>query len=1282
MRWFMSLALVAAVLMPHGGWAQETAAEREDRGTITAFLEDNLSGAGRQVVIRGFQGALSSRATATQMTIADDDGVWLTLNDIVLDWNRAAILAGRVSVNELTAKEIIVARAPGSSQTTVPAPEASGFALPDLPVSVDIGQIAAERVVLEQPVLGQAFEGTIAASLQLAGGEGQATLSIQRLDAGPAADISLNARYTNLDRTLTLDLSAVEEAGGLAATVLNLPGAPSVELTVAGQGPLDDFKADLVLNTNGQKRLAGSVTLMGADSGAQRFSVDFGGDVAPLFLPQYADFFGREMTLSAQGQREASGRVALSAFDLAARSVRLAGQVTLAADGLPEQFSLVGDLGDPSGATVLLPGAEGEVSLQSATLDLGYDKTQGETWRAAVTGRGLGTATADVDGFSLTGSGRIGRVGSDRLIGGTISSRLQGVQAKDAALATALGSDVQLDTRFWWTSGAGELRFGGLSLAAGDVSLTGSGAISNPTAGIVVEGSATVTAKDMARFSGLVGRSLSGGASVNLAGQGSVLGGTFDAKVQVEGQDLTLSQAELDGLLRGASRLSLDARRDETGTLIRALTISASSLEAQGKGQISSTTTDLTLDFSMPDISVLGPTYGGGASGTARLNGALTQQQARVEANITGQNLALGQAELDRLLQGETTLSVLADLDGDVLQIEALDLSAPSATAQVQGKLAISGSDLAVRLDLADLGRIVPGYGGRIGADLTVKGTPEAAMVTASAEAGSLRIGQAEVDRVLAGASVLNATVRLDQGQLRLDDLALKNAQVDVSATGRVTGTQREIDMTARLANLGLLLADFPGPVTVQGTAAEDAAGYVLNLSGTGPGQINGRITGRVGPNFRNVDLNIAGTAQAGLANPFIGTRVVSGPISLALRVSGPPALSSVSGRVALTEGRLADPNLPFTVQGISAAVDLSGGQARINSTASVSTGGNLNVNGVIGLTAPYNSDLQVGLVSVVLRDPQLYQTRANGTLSINGPLVGGAVISGRVALPETELRIAATGLGTTGDLAGLRHVNEPVAVRETRRRAGLLGTTSGTGGGQGRPFGLDIVISAPNRFFIRGRGLDAELGGELRLTGTSDNVIPTGAFNLIRGRLDILGRRLVLSEAQLQLQGDFDPLLAVAASTISDGITSSVRIDGSATDPQVSFTSSPELPEEEVLAQLLFGRRLDSLSAFQALQLANAVATLAGRGGDGIISRLRTGFGLDDLDVQTSADGQTQLTAGKYLSENVYSEVVVDQTGKSQINLNLDLSDTLTLKGAVGADGNTGIGLFFEKDY
>ncbi len=1261
---------------------QQTAQERDDRGTIVAFIEDNMSGAGREVILRGFQGALSSQATATQLTIADSEGIWLTLNDITLDWSRSSLLRGAVSITDLTAAEIIVARAPVADPAT-PTPEAKGFALPELPVSIDIENIAAKRVVLGESLLGQPVEGTIAATLKLSGGEGNATLNIARTGDGPIGMVDLTAAYSNTNQVLSLSLRAVESADGIAAELLNLPGRPSVDLSVEGDGPLSDFAATLALKTDGADRLSGDMTIKGnTDTGSTRFETAISGDLAPLFMPAYRDFFGDNVALKVEAERAETGRLDVTTLALSTASAHLNGSAQIAPDGLPLAFALKGTIGDPAGNAVVLPGADGTVSLQSADVDIGYDATTDETWRAKISARQVITAQGTVAAVDLNGSGRITRTGLGRVVGGTLNAQTSGVVLLDPALAQAAGATQKLKAVFTWTEGAGEFRIAPLELEAGGMTARAIGTVSGLESAFRLVGGAEVHATDLSRFSTLAGRPLSGKAVVSVEGQGSPLGGDFDVTANVQGSDLAIGLAEVDNLLRGTSTVSAHVVRNALGTDIRNFAVDANALSARGKGTIATDKTDLDFGFTMADLRVLGAKYGGKVQGQAQVTGSLATRAAHLTASLNGTDLAVGIPEADRLLAGSSDVQLDANLAGDTVMVNSLTVAAKALSAEAQGKLAQAGSDITGHLTLADLGVVRPGYGGRIAADVAVIGTLEKAKITLSADASSLRIGQPEADRVLAGDSTLTADLRYENGAVKIDDLKVQNPQLTLAATGNATEGQRDINLTARLANLGVLLPEFPGPVTVQGTASENGNGYVLNLAGTGPGQIDGRITGTLGPNLRQANLKIAGTAQAGLANPFLGTRVVSGPVSIDLALNGPLALSSLSGRVALSNGRLADPSLPFTVQNLNANANLSGGQARIDVSAGISTGGNVTASGTVGLTQPFNGDLAIGLQSVVLRDPQLYETRANGQLTLSGPLTGGAMIAGRIALPETEIRVSATGLGGATSLEGLTHIHEPAPVRETRRRAGLIASAAQGRAPPARAFGLNILISAPNRLFIRGRGLDAELGGELLISGTTTNVIPSGAFDLIRGRLDILGQRITLTQASLQLEGDFDPTINVVASTETNGITSSVIVSGSVSDPEVTFSSNPELPQDEVLAQLLFGRQLDQISAFQALQLANAVATLAGRGGDGIISKLREGFGLDDFDVQTDNNGNAQLKAGKYLSENIYSEVVVDQTGKSQINLNLDVTDNLTVKGRVGADGNTGIGLFYEKDY
>jgi translocation and assembly module TamB len=172
------------------------------------------------------------------------------------------------------------------------------------------------------------------------------------------------------------------------------------------------------------------------------------------------------------------------------------------------------------------------------------------------------------------------------------------------------------------------------------------------------------------------------------------------------------------------------------------------------------------------------------------------------------------------------------------------------------------------------------------------------------------------------------------------------------------------------------------------------------------------------------------------------------------------------------------------------------------------------------------------------------------------------------------------------------------------------------------------------------------------------------------------------LDEGIIQLQGDFDPFLRFVATTGTSVGSASVIVEGSASDPQVRFESTPESPQDEVLSQIFFGRDVSQISALQALQLASAVATLAGRGGEGIISKFRRGFDLDDLDITTDEEGNAGLRLGKYISDNVYTDVTIGTQNNAEVTLNIDLTPSIKATGKLGSDGDTSLGIYFLRDY
>ena len=90
------------------------------------------------------------------------------IDNAEVDWNRLALLRGRVDVNRLSAERVTWMRrasAPAPART-LPTAEAQPFALPELPVSVRLRELAFPDVRFEEPVFGQAAELAATGSLR------------------------------------------------------------------------------------------------------------------------------------------------------------------------------------------------------------------------------------------------------------------------------------------------------------------------------------------------------------------------------------------------------------------------------------------------------------------------------------------------------------------------------------------------------------------------------------------------------------------------------------------------------------------------------------------------------------------------------------------------------------------------------------------------------------------------------------------------------------------------------------------------------------------------------------------------------------------------------------------------------------------------------------------------------------------------------------------------------------------------------------------------------------
>lgn len=238
----------------------------------------------------------------------------------------------------------------------------------------------------------------------------------------------------------------------------------------------------------------------------------------------------------------------------------------------------------------------------------------------------------------------------------------------------------------------------------------------------------------------------------------------------------------------------------------------------------------------------------------------------------------------------------------------------------------------------------------------------------------------------------------------------------------------------------------------------------------------------------------------------------------------------------------------------------------------------------------------------------------------------------------------------------------------------------------------LDLAVSLPRRVFVRGRGLESEWSGNLTITGSSSAPSVVGQVDLVRGTFSFASKRFTLDRGIVTFTGGkkIDPFINAQAEYKSSDITAYIGLTGLASNPEITITSQPPMPQSEVLSLVMFGKNSTKLGPVEAVQLAAALDTLA-RGestGDNALDFVRTLLGLDTLTVQPSRSGEgSSVAVGSYVGDSVYIGAERGLTDQSQTGtVEIEIAPGISIESEIGQRTTTGtqgaLGLKWKLDY
>jgi translocation and assembly module TamB len=554
----------------------------------------------------------------------------------------------------------------------------------------------------------------------------------------------------------------------------------------------------------------------------------------------------------------------------------------------------------------------------------------------------------------------------------------------------------------------------------------------------------------------------------------------------------------------------------------------------------------------------------------------------------------------------------------------------------------------------------------------------------------------ARVDLAIGGGVLLgelrqDADAAVIQADLTSVELGSIAPDLRGNVTGRVSlrGTDDDLSGSANVRLAGLRSIDAPRGLSVDGavvaTLVNDTLRLQANASGTNAVTATADVTLPVEASAAPLRLAIARTRPMsgevdidGQIQPiwdvfFGGERSLAGQVDASATLGGTLAAPLINGNLALAQGRFRDNGSGLTLNDVTLAARFDDATALIQTfTATDGTGGTVSGDGRIGLREGSGSNFELALTRFRIIDNDIAEARASGPLTVVRAADGNITLSGEINVDEA--RIEANPPGSRGIVR--------MDVVEINRPGGDPVEDEDATASRGPQIGLDIRLrSRGGEVRVEGRGLNVLLNVNARVQGTVSQPQLTGTARIVRGDYDFAGKRFVFDERGSVSLSTNPSLIRLDLTAVRDdpALTATIRVTGTAARPEIELTSTPQLPQDEILSQVLFGRSASQLSPFEAAQLAAGVASLAGGGGFDVIGNLRELAGLDRLSFGGEASALT-VAGGRYITDDVYLEIIGGGEGGAAVNVEWQVRRNLAITSQFGGQGEASLSIRWRR--
>ena len=310
----------------------------------------------------------------------------------------------------------------------------------------------------------------------------------------------------------------------------------------------------------------------------------------------------------------------------------------------------------------------------------------------------------------------------------------------------------------------------------------------------------------------------------------------------------------------------------------------------------------------------------------------------------------------------------------------------------------------------------------------------------------------------------------------------------------------------------------------------------------------------------------------------------LDGTLTASAKVSGTIGKPIITGKSRLKVSRVdsTKESIP-DLRDLNIVIHYDHEKLTIEPSSCLVAGGKYNLKGTIGMEEITNPLFDISLTAnkaLIWRDDSII-VRADANLSLKGPYEK-AHLQGEIGIVESlfykDIQIIPIGGvgGGSSTSSQPEKAELPDFTRSKNKKAGKASIPA--------PFDqwtLDLRIRTKDDLLIRGNIAKGNVLGDLTIKGSFKEPQPTGRVFLNDAQASLPFSRLHVKEGKIIFspQHGFDPQISIKATSKIGPNAVDITLYGLASSPKTLMTSSPPLPENEIIFLLATGSTSDKIN-------------------------------------------------------------------------------------------------------